>query len=108
MFVYRTANIHTDGRVHACPRPNAPYVGSLNETSLDKIWYGNAYNKVRDKLDTKGELEECKYCWYRESKYHPQRFQRNDLDEQNFSVLKPVQYTEKSWDFRNRYVNIIE
>lgn len=28
------------------------------------------------------------------------------LLEQSFSVLEPVTYTEKSWDFRHRFVNI--
>jgi len=108
MFVYRTANIHTDGRIHVCPRPNAPYVGSMHDESFMDIWHGKKYGAVRSSLDSDNELIECRDCWYRESKYHPQRFQRNRRNEQNFSVLEPVSFTERAWDFRERYVNIVE
>lgn len=108
MFIYRTANIHTDGRIHVCPRPNAPYAGSFYDESFEAIWHGKSYARVRQSLDTDSELQECRDCWYRESKFHSQRFQRDTANEQNFSVLNPVKFTERAWDFRRRYVNIVK
>ena len=108
MFIYRTANIHTDGRIHVCPRPNAPYVGSFHDEPFETIWNGKSYAMVRQSLDTDNELQECRDCWYRESKYHPQRFQRDTANEQNFSVLNPVKFTERAWDFRRRYIDIVK
>ena len=108
MFIYRTANIHTDGRIHVCPRPNAPFVGSFHDEPFEDIWHGPSYTKVRQSLDTDNELQECRDCWYRESKYHPQRFQRDTDNEQSFSVLDPVKYTARAWDFRRRYINIVK
>lgn len=108
MFIYRTANIHTDGRIHVCPRPNAPYVGSFHEEPFEYIWNGKSYTRVRESLDTDNELQECRDCWYRESRYHPQRFQRDTANAQNFSVLNPVRFTERAWDFRRRYINIVK
>jgi radical SAM protein with 4Fe4S-binding SPASM domain len=108
MFIYRTANIHTDGRIHVCPRPNAPYVGSFHEEPFEGIWNGKSYARVRQSLDTDNELQECRDCWYRESRYHPQRFQRDTVNAQNFSVLDPVRFTERAWDFRRRYINIVK
>lgn len=107
MFVYRTANIHTDGKIHVCPRPNAPLVGNYHEQTFADIWTGQSYMNVRNSLDTTNEFEECRYCWYRESKYHPQRFQRDTQCRQNYSLLTPVPFSQRAWDFTERHYRLV-
>lgn len=103
MFIYRTANIHADGKIHACPRPNSPFVGSLWDSTFPDIWHGETYSSIRGSLNTDNELPECRYCWYRECKYYPQRFQVDTDKRQSYSLLNPVKYLKRSWNFMNRH-----
>jgi radical SAM protein with 4Fe4S-binding SPASM domain len=99
MFVYRTANIHTDGKIHVCPRPSSPLAGDLHQSRFSEIWFGPRYTGIRASLDSSNELPECRHCWYRESRYHPQRFDLDPGRRQRYSLLAPVRFTRKSWDF---------
>jgi radical SAM protein with 4Fe4S-binding SPASM domain len=99
MFVYRTANIHTDGKIHVCPRPNSPLAGDLHQAGFSEIWFGRRYGEIRASLDGANELPECRHCWYRESRYHPQRFDLDRDRQQRYSLFAKVRFSRRSWDF---------
>ena len=62
---------------------------------------------MRNSLDTANEFDECRFCWYRESKYHPQRFMRDEQCRQNYSLFDPVRFYEKTWDFTERHYRLL-
>lgn len=99
MFVFRTANIHSDGTMPVCPRPQMPLAGDLRRASFPDIWFGAVYQDVRTRLYTDREMPQCRSCWYREARYHSQRFSLNVKRQQRCSPLQPVRYSKKAWDF---------
>ncbi len=38
------------------------------KSDFASIWYGTSYDTVRTSLGADKEFDECRFCWYRESK----------------------------------------
>lgn len=74
MFIHRMAVINFDGEVQTCSVPYAKVAGGLGRAAnFDEIWNGDVMRGVRGALNTEGEWQQCRSCWYREGKFHSQR-----------------------------------
>lgn len=61
-----SAVVVANGDVLACCVPGSK-MGSLNERSLEEIWQGEAYRRLRARVNSADPPELCRHCHYRRS-----------------------------------------
>lgn len=74
LFIHRTAVVMSDGTMAVCSRPYSPVAGDLTVQSFEAVWNGPVLAEFRSTLNTDREQGICRNCWYRDGKYHSQRF----------------------------------
>ena len=59
------ANIESSGDVFPCCRANQVFgsLGNINRNTLEEIWQGEAYNKIRQQMIDGIEPDQCKVCY---------------------------------------------
>lgn len=100
VYFQRSAVIMADGTMVTCARPYAEQAGSLDaHASFMELWNGDALTGCRAAFGTDNEWQQCRECWYRESRYAGQRDARSV--ERTFNLEgERSRYRTTSWDFR--------
>ena len=99
-YIHRTASIKAQGNMTTCGIYHARKVGDYDEnTPFTQLWNGDVMTSVRRDINTENEWEQCKNCWYRESRYYSQREER--LNNSAYSMTNEASFSEEAWDYRN-------
>ena len=100
-YIHRTASIKAQGNMTTCGIYHAKKVGDYDEnTPFTQLWNGDVMTSVRRDINTENEWEQCKNCWYRESRYYSQREQRSKNSA--YSMTNEASFSEGAWDYRNK------
>jgi len=100
LYIHRTGVILAGGEVPTCGNMYATGVGSLDEhVSFWDLWNGSMMQSVRESFGTTQEWQQCRSCWFRETKYHLQRRARASRQEDD-SLLRGTRFSPEAWDFR--------
>jgi MoaA/NifB/PqqE/SkfB family radical SAM enzyme len=99
VWFHRTGAILAGGQVSTCGRHYAEKAGDLASVpSFMHIWNGPAMRGVRASFGTANEWNQCKNCWFRESRYDVQRAARALHDD--YPLTNVSNFSLDAWDFR--------
>ena len=98
-YIHRTASIKAQGNMTTCGVYHAAKVGVFDEQKGFKaLWNGDVMRSVRRDINTCNEWEQCKNCWFRESRYYSQRVER--AVNSAYSLSNEADYSLDAWDYR--------
>lgn len=100
-YIHRTASIKAQGNMTTCGIYLAATVGNFGvNNSFLSLWNGETMRKLRRDINSSNEWNQCKNCWFRESRYQSQRKER--ANNSSYSLLTKNEFSEEAWDYRHR------
>lgn len=100
-YIHRTGSINSEGTMKTCAVYYAKKVGTFGaDNSFLSLWNGETMRRLRGDINTQDEWDQCRNCWFRESRFQSQRVERANLGA--YSLLQKTNFSQKAWDYRSR------
>lgn len=99
IYIHRTGILLAGGQMSTCGVQYAAKVGDFGDgTSFMDLWNGEIMRNVRRDINTPNEWDQCRNCWFRQSRFHEQRAQRAQVAA--YPLKRMTRFSRKAWDFR--------
>ncbi len=99
IYIHRTGVLLSDGEMVTCGIQHAERAGVLQPgDDFLSLWNGPTMQAVRRDLNTAKEWQQCRDCWFRQSRYYLQRELR--AERQAYSMRNIAAFSAKAWDHR--------
>ena len=98
VYIHRTGILLAGGEMSTCGVQYAAKVGDFGEASFMDLWNGEVMRNVRRDINTPAEWDQCRDCWFRQSRFHEQRSQRAQVAA--YPLKRMTRFSRKAWDFR--------
>jgi MoaA/NifB/PqqE/SkfB family radical SAM enzyme len=100
IYFQRTGVLMADQSLVTCARPYAATVGKFGKgVSFAELWNSETFVSCRAAFGTEEEWDQCRNCWYRESRYAGQRDARATQSDYTLEDDRS-EYSFEAWDFR--------
>jgi MoaA/NifB/PqqE/SkfB family radical SAM enzyme len=98
VYIHRTGILLAGGEMSTCGVQYAAKVGDFGDASFMDLWNGEVMRNVRRDINTPAEWDQCRDCWFRQSRFHEQRSQRAQVAA--YPLKRMTRFSRKAWDFR--------
>lgn len=99
IYIHRSGVLLAGGEMLTCGVQYAAKVGDFgNGTTFQELWNGEVMRNVRRDINTQREWDQCLNCWFRQSRYHEQRSQREQVAA--YPLKRMTRFSKSAWDFR--------